>query len=257
LKISKGNIAGNEEVNGNICIQSTAPISPGNSGGPLMNSKGTEVVGVNFAKATHGDNINYVIPVWRVRQMVNQHLHDQPEMPKDGKWKRLLVQVPKSELTATEANEALYELSGGCKVGVFNAKIGQRSFLRTADPPVEEHSFLVSVNGYKLDKFGMGLNPNYAADRVHFKDLFFMVPKLSSGVELETCFKGKTIKHKVSMDWKPDYGRGLQWIAEPNMMGVNNDYEMFGDVSVMQMTVNHQHGHLKAWQSWASPMAAP
>jgi len=83
------------------------------------------------------------------------------------------------------------------------------------------------------------LNPNYAADRVHFKDLFFMVPKLSSGVELETCFKGKTIKHKVSMDWKPEYGRGLQWIAEPNMMGVNNDYEMFGDVSVMQMTVNH------------------
>jgi len=76
LKISKGNFAGNEEVDGNICIQSTAPISPGNSGGPLMNAEGTEVVGVNFAKATHGENINYVIPVWRVRQMVNQHLHD-------------------------------------------------------------------------------------------------------------------------------------------------------------------------------------
>jgi len=239
LKISKGNIAGNEEVNDNICIQSTAPISPGNSGGPLMNADGSEVVGVNFAKATRGENINYVIPVWRVRQMVNQHLHAQPEVPKDGKWKRLQVQVPKAELTATESNEALYELSGGCDRGIYNAKIGQRSFLRQAEPVVQEGSFLVSVNGFDLDRFGMGLNPEYSADRVHYKDLFFMVPELSSGMKVETCFKGKVTQHKVMLDWKPDYGRGLQWVAEPNMNGVSNEYEMFGDVSVMQMTVNH------------------
>lgn len=63
-------------MNGNICIQSTAPISPGNSGGPLLDTAGREVVGVNFAKATKGENINYVIPVWRVKQMVAQHLKD-------------------------------------------------------------------------------------------------------------------------------------------------------------------------------------
>jgi len=239
LKISKGNIAGNEEVNGNTCIQSTAPISPGNSGGPLMNADATEVVGINFAKATRGENINYVIPVWRVRQMVNKHLYDQPKMPKDGKWKRLTVSVPKDELTATEANEALYELSEGCKTGIYNAKIGQRSFFLKANPPVQEGSFLTSVNGYELDRFGMGLNPHYAADRVHYKDLFFMVPSLSSGVKFQTCVKGKAIDHTVSMDWTPDYGRGLQWIHEPNMAGIAKDYEMFGDVSVMQMTVNH------------------
>merc|ERR1719446_504243 len=77
LKISKGNFAGNEEVDGNICIQSTAPISPGSSGGPLLNQDGTEVVGVNFAKANEGENINYVIPAWRVQQVVNKHLEDQ------------------------------------------------------------------------------------------------------------------------------------------------------------------------------------
>merc|ERR1719389_266354 len=85
----------------------------------------------------------------------------------------------------------------------------------------------------------MGLNPQYVADRVHFKDLFFMVPELDSGVKFETCYKGKTIKHTASMDWKPEYERGLQWVHEPNMDGYNKDYEMFGDVSVMQMTVNH------------------
>merc|ERR1740117_2192159 len=173
--------------------------------------------------------------------MVKQHLHMQPQLAAAAKpnWKRLAVQVPKSELTSEITEDALYELSGGCSKGIYNAKIGQRSFLRTADPAVEERSFLVSVNGFPLDRFGMGLNPAYAADRVHYEDLFWMVPTFSSGAEFETCFKGKTTKHKVSMDWKPAYGRGLQWISEPNMAGVNKDFEMFGDISVMQMTVNH------------------
>ena len=45
LKISSGVVAGNEEVEGLICIQSTAPISPGSSGGPLLLDDGSEVVG--------------------------------------------------------------------------------------------------------------------------------------------------------------------------------------------------------------------
>merc|ERR1719421_1604519 len=94
LKISKGNFAGNEEVDGNICIQSTAPISPGSSGGPLLNADGTAVVGVNFAKATEGENVNYVIPAWRVKQLVSKHLDDQSKAPADGKWQRVQVRVP-------------------------------------------------------------------------------------------------------------------------------------------------------------------
>ena len=69
------------ELSGNICIQSTAPISPGNSGGPLLNAAGTHVLGVNFAKAadSSAENINYVIPAWRVRQIIHRHLHDEKE----------------------------------------------------------------------------------------------------------------------------------------------------------------------------------
>jgi len=110
---------------------------------------------------------------------------------------------------------------------------------------VKERSFLVSVNGFPLDRFGMGLNPEYAADRVHYEDLFWMVPTFSSGAEFETCFEGKTTKHKVSMDWKPAYGRGLQWISEPNMAAEHKDFEMFGDISVMQMTSNHVYSIMR------------
>lgn len=42
-------------------IQHDAPLSPGNSGGPLLNSKG-KMVGINVAKMDDGENLNFAIP---------------------------------------------------------------------------------------------------------------------------------------------------------------------------------------------------
>lgn len=237
LKISKGNFAGNEEVDGNICIQSTAPISPGSSGGPLLDGSGEKVVGVNFAKATEGENINYVIPAWRVTQMIQNHLHEQPKIPEGGEWKRKQVQVPNPELTAIEANAGLYALSKGCKSGVFISKIGDRSFFRKAEPLVPDQSFLVSANGVELDQFGMGLNSKYAADKVMYTDLFFMQESLYEPVHFETCNNGTITKHKASRAWNPQYERGLRYVNEPAFTDI--EYEMFGDLSIMEMTINH------------------
>jgi len=51
-------------------IQTDAAISPGNSGGPLLNSKG-EVIGVNAAIAQEGQNIGFAIPVNIVSDLIN------------------------------------------------------------------------------------------------------------------------------------------------------------------------------------------
>lgn len=50
------------KVEGNVYIQTTAPISQGNSGGPLVDSKG-EVVGIVCASFTDGQNLNLAIPI--------------------------------------------------------------------------------------------------------------------------------------------------------------------------------------------------
>lgn len=43
-------------------IQVTAPISPGNSGGPLLDTTGT-VIGINSACMVDGQNLNFAIPI--------------------------------------------------------------------------------------------------------------------------------------------------------------------------------------------------
>ncbi len=51
-------------------IQTDAAINPGNSGGPLLNSKG-EVIGVNTAIASEGQNIGFALPVNIVKDLID------------------------------------------------------------------------------------------------------------------------------------------------------------------------------------------
>jgi S1-C subfamily serine protease len=59
---SQGIVSGLRNRGSNSLLQITAPISPGSSGGPIINSKG-EVVGVAVATFKAGQNLNFAIPV--------------------------------------------------------------------------------------------------------------------------------------------------------------------------------------------------
>ncbi|QQG44020.1 MAG: trypsin-like peptidase domain-containing protein [Candidatus Roizmanbacteria bacterium] len=51
-------------------VQTNAAISPGNSGGPLLNSKG-EVIGINTAIAAGGQNIGFAIPSDIIKELID------------------------------------------------------------------------------------------------------------------------------------------------------------------------------------------
>ena len=59
--ISDGIVSGMRDFEGYKLIQMTAPISPGSSGGPVMNSKG-ELIGISVSQLTEGQNLNFAIP---------------------------------------------------------------------------------------------------------------------------------------------------------------------------------------------------
>ncbi|MCS7093337.1 MAG: trypsin-like peptidase domain-containing protein [Patescibacteria group bacterium] len=52
-------------------IQTDAAINPGNSGGPLLNSKG-QVIGINTAISSQGQNIGFAIPVNIVKELLER-----------------------------------------------------------------------------------------------------------------------------------------------------------------------------------------
>lgn len=58
---SQGIISSIREVGNDKLLQITAPISPGSSGGPVLNGKG-EVIGVSVATFRGGQNLNFAIP---------------------------------------------------------------------------------------------------------------------------------------------------------------------------------------------------
>lgn len=233
LKISAGVVAGSEEVSGHLSIQSTAPLSPGSSGGPLLSEDGATVVGVNFAKsaASSAENINYVIPWWRVKAMVATTKHHEGV-------ERLSIRVPSADATTSEANDALRSMCK-CKEGLFLAAVHPHSFFAHATPPIEGRTFLTKVRGVAIDEYGMGYDPAYCEDQVRYTDLFFMTEDLEDKVEVEACHDGKIQKHTVPLGWDKSYESGMQYIEEPVFETKLTEFELFGDVSVMQLTLNH------------------
>jgi hypothetical protein len=68
--VSDGIVSGiRDDANAGKWVQTTAPASPGNSGGPLLNMKG-EVVGVVTFRATGGENINFAAPANLVKSLL-------------------------------------------------------------------------------------------------------------------------------------------------------------------------------------------
>jgi hypothetical protein len=58
---SQGVVSSIREAGADKLLQVTAPISPGSSGGPVLNSKG-DVIGVSVAAFKGGQNLNFAIP---------------------------------------------------------------------------------------------------------------------------------------------------------------------------------------------------
>ncbi|MDE0186395.1 MAG: trypsin-like peptidase domain-containing protein [Candidatus Poribacteria bacterium] len=66
---SQGIISSVRRVGADKILQLTAPISPGSSGGPVLNSKG-KVIGVSVATFRRGQNLNFAIPSYYLRALV-------------------------------------------------------------------------------------------------------------------------------------------------------------------------------------------
>src|SRR6516225_1013196 len=68
---SQGIVSGIRESGGDRLLQITAPISPGSSGGPVLNEKG-EVIGVSVATFRDGQNLNFAVPSIYLKELLSK-----------------------------------------------------------------------------------------------------------------------------------------------------------------------------------------
>ncbi|HWB09628.1 MAG TPA: trypsin-like peptidase domain-containing protein [Pirellulales bacterium] len=87
-----------------VWIQTTAPISGGNSGGPLVNRQG-EVVGLNTWNRTDGQNLNFAISVEHVKKMMESTQSGVQPLASLPKPRKETVSAGTSEKTLAYWNE--------------------------------------------------------------------------------------------------------------------------------------------------------
>jgi hypothetical protein len=119
LTVSNGIISGvrsTKELGGKF-LQTTAPISPGSSGGPLFNMFGV-VVGINSMYLEGGENLNFAIPVNDAKHLLTNQFATLHSLPNEQ---------PSENATSTEGNENSNDLKEQIgQIGWLQAKAAHR-----------------------------------------------------------------------------------------------------------------------------------
>lgn len=259
LKLGTGIISGTEETStrtrGIICYQSTAPISPGSSGGPLLavdSSGDYQVIGINYASAasSKAQNTNYVLPAVHIFPVLHEFV--ERESSEGGPGEHVQLRFAPIGATLIESTDAIYNASGGCTSGPFISKISSRSVLALAEPPIPEKVQLVAVDGVQLDKFGMGRTPGFSGHPVPFGSILTARADLNKTQSVTICQNGKESTHVVSMRWRPEYDLGVREVVEPYYEKTLLDYEVFAGVTLMRMTLNHVYTLINDCAKWGT-----
>lgn len=114
-----------DPTNGYYFIQHQAPISPGSSGGPLLNMRG-EVIGVNSFTFVGGQNLNGAIPI----NYVTPYLRDPPKMTYEEYTHQKVgtIAAPRPSVGAPiplpAINAIVLTPHQGAAIGSFAAKFG-------------------------------------------------------------------------------------------------------------------------------------
>jgi serine protease Do len=214
LKSTTGVVSGHE----NRWIQTSAPLNPGNSGGPLLNSQG-QVIGVNSAGVTTAQNVGYAVPGNEVQAI-------KPDL-----YKVTLLRKPFLGIVFNNATDALTDYLGNpAPGGAYVVEVVKDSTLDKAG--VQRGDMIYKMNNYNLDIFGEMRVP-WSEDKISLIDY---VARLSIGQDINLVIYRNGERKEVTAKFEET---ALPAISEVYPGYETIDYEVFGGIVVTQLSLNH------------------
>lgn len=220
LKSTLGIVSGRERHGHFGYIQITAPLNPGNSGGPSLNVEG-EVIGINTCGIVDAQNVGYIVPINEVKTALKDL------------YKVKLLRRPSLGCLFTAATPELVDYLGNPpEGGWYIAKVFEDTLLKGVG--IRDGDMLYEINGYRVDLYGE-MNVSWSEDKVSLFELFNRM-KVGDKINLMMYRRGQCkiftfpLEHKYIPPVRvvyPEY--------EPEM----TDYEVIGGMVVMQLTLNH------------------
>jgi serine protease Do len=220
LKSTLGIVSGRERLGYFGYIQITAPLNPGNSGGPAVNTMG-EVIGINSRGIMEAQNVGYIIPINEVKSAL------------DDLRKVKLLRKPTLGCIFTVTNPELVEYLGNpSEGGWYIAKVFEDTLLKSVG--VKEDDMLYEVNGHKIDMYGE-LNVPWSEDKI---SLFELLNRYKVGDTIELVIYRKGTRKDFSFKLEYKYLPPVRMVY-PEFEKDAVDFEIIGGVVVMQLTLNH------------------
>ena len=119
-------------------IQTDASINSGNSGGPLINSKG-QVIGINSAKASSAEGLGFSIPINTATPIID-------EIKENGTYEQAYIGISGMNV---EAVKAQYQTDFKADKGIYIMQIYTNSPASKAG--LQEGDIITAVNGTSVD----------------------------------------------------------------------------------------------------------
>lgn len=142
---SSGSSSGTENLED--LFQTDAAINEGNSGGPLVNLNG-QVIGMNTATSSNGENIGFSIPINDVMGLIKQVL-------KTGKFSQPYLGVRYIPLTADVSNEYNLSVINGAFIAPSNDPINDPSIVPgspAAQANLQQNDIITQVDGTDINQ---------------------------------------------------------------------------------------------------------
>lgn len=214
LKSTTGVVSGRERH----FIQTSAPLNPGNSGGPLLNAQG-EVIGVNSAIIAGAQNVGYAIPINDLKIVLADM------------YATKLIRKPFLGIIFTNATATLVDYLGNPKPGgCYVVEVIKNSTLEQAG--VKPGDMIYEIDGHKIDIFGEMVVP-WGEDKISLSDY---VGRLSIGHKIEMLIYRNGVRKNIVVTFKHAQLPAIHKIY-PGYEDL--DYEIFAGMVVVPLTLNH------------------